>query len=209
MIFTELYGLFRRCLEIPYTRVDNSGDYAVEKIGNTLYIYLEKSNGREDWKNNIDFPVKAYKDMDGGIWYAHRGFLRVWKSIEPHVSAYILDPTVESIITVGYSHGGGLAVLCHEYLWYNRPDIRDNIYGYGFGSPRVIWGIKKEEHGIRWGNFTVIRNIDDVVTHAPPALFGYFHVGEILKIGESGKYSGVDAHRPESYLAELKTLSKA
>ena len=205
----ESYNIFERCLEIPYTRVDTSGDYAVEKIGNTLYIYLEKSNGREDWKNNIDFPVKAYKDMDGGIWYAHRGFLRVWKSIEPYVSAYILDPTVKSIITVGYSHGGGLAVLCHEYLWYNRPDIRDNIYGYGFGSPRVIWGIKRKEHGIRWGNFTVIRNIDDVVTHAPPALFGYFHVGEILEIGESGKYSGVDAHRPESYLSELEAFLKS
>ena len=200
----NLYGLFKRCLEIPYTRVDNSGDYAYERIGNTLYIYLESSNGKEDWKNNFDFPAKPYKDMEGKIWFAHSGFLKVWKSIEPHIKKLILDPTVEGIETVGYSHGGGLAVLCHEYVWYNRPDLRGRIYGYGFGSPRVIWGLKKREHNIRWESFTVIRNTDDIVTHAPPALFGYFHVGSILEIGEKGKYSSIDAHRPESYLTELK-----
>ncbi len=205
----NLYDLFKRCIEIPYTSVDNSGDYATERIGNTLYIYLEKSNGREDWKNNLDFPAKPYKDMEGKIWFAHSGFLKVWKSIEPHIEALALDPTVKSIVTVGYSHGGGLAVLCHEYIWYNRPDLRNSIYGYGFGSPRVIWGLKKREHGIRWENFTVVRNIDDVVTHAPPALFGYFHVGRIFEIGKRGKYSGLDAHRPESYLDELKSLTEA
>ena len=205
----NLYGLFRRCLEIPYTRVDNSGDYAYERIGGTLYVYLEKSSGAEDWKNNFDFPVRAYKDMDGGIWYAHRGFARVWKSIEPYIKPHALDPTVEEIVTVGYSHGGGLAVLCHEYVWYNRPDIRENIYGYGFGAPRVIWGVKSARHLSRWERFTVIRNIDDVVTHVPPSLLGYFHVGTLLEIGQRGKYSQIDAHRPESYLSELKTLSNA
>ena len=204
----SLYELFKECLEIPYTRVDNSGDYAIKRIGNTLYIYLEKSNGREDWKNNFDFPAKPYKDMDGKLWFAHSGFLKVWKSIEPHIAESVSDMDIEGVVTVGYSHGGGLAVLCHEYIWYNRPDIRDNIYGYGFGSPRVIWGVKKREHDIRWENFTVIRNIDDVVTHAPPALFGYFHVGRIFEIGSKGKYSSIDAHRPESYFYELEALLK-
>ena len=55
----NLYDLFTRCIEIPYTRVDNSGDYAVELVDNTLYIYLESSNGQKDWENNLDFPVKA------------------------------------------------------------------------------------------------------------------------------------------------------
>ncbi|MBQ9744155.1 MAG: hypothetical protein IJW19_03430 [Clostridia bacterium] len=200
----NLYDLFVRCLEIPYTCVDNSGDYAVERIGNTLYIYLEKSSGAEDWKNNLDFPIKAYKDMDGGIWYAHRGFLRVWKSIEPYVGRYIFDPLVKSIVTVGYSHGGALAVLCHEYIWYNRPELRKNIYGYGFGSPKVIWGPKKQGHLARWENFTVIRNINDIVTRIPPSILGYHHVGSVLEIGAKGKYSSGDAHRPESYLNELE-----
>lgn len=204
----NLYGLFKRCLEIPYTRVDNSGDYALERIGNILYIYLESSNGKEDWKNNFDFPAKPYKDMEGRTWFAHRGFLKVWKSIEPNLADSVFNMDIESIVTVGYSHGGGLAVLCHEYVWYNRPDLRDSIYGYGFGAPRVIWGIKNREHGKRWDRFTVVKNIDDIVTHAPPALFGYFHVGKILEIGERGKYSEIDAHRPENYLAELQMYNE-
>lgn len=204
----NLYGLFKRCLEIPYTRVDNSGDYALERIGNILYIYLESSNGKEDWKNNFDFPAKPYKDMEGRTWFAHSGFLKVWKSIEPNLADSVFNMDIESIVTVGYSHGGGLAVLCHEYVWYNRPDLRDSIYGYGFGAPRVIWGIKNREHSKRWDRFTVVKNIDDIVTHAPPALFGYFHVGKILEIGERGKYSEIDAHRPENYLAELQMYNE-
>ena len=102
----NLYDLFAKCIEIPYTRVDNSGDYAVELVDNTLYIYLESSNGQKDWENNLDFPVKAYKNMDGTVWYAHRGFLRVWKSIEPHLKPYLDDSIVEKVIVTGFSHGG-------------------------------------------------------------------------------------------------------
>ena len=200
----DLYTLFERCLNISYNHVQNAGDFATERIGNTLYIYLESSNGQEDWKNNFDFPAKAYKRMNKTVWFAHRGFLKVWKSIEPHLTRLILDPSLESIVTIGFSHGGGLAVLCHEYVWFNRPELRKNIYGYGFGAPRVIWGLRRRRIKERWDNFTVIRNIDDIVTHAPPFLFGYYHVGSLLKIGERGKYTSIDAHRPDSYLNELK-----
>jgi len=41
------------------------------------------------------------------------------------------------------------------------------------------------------------------VTHVPPVLLGFRHVGEVVKIGEKGKYSPVKAHYPGSYLAEL------
>ena len=34
----------------------------------------------------------------------------------------------------------------------------------------------------RWAKFTVIRNNNDLVTHCPPALFRFCHVGKILKI---------------------------
>ena len=200
----ELYTLFERCLNKEYIHVQNSGDFAVEREGDTLYIYLECSNGSEDWKNNLDFPAKPYKRMNKTVWFAHRGFLKVWKSLENYLKPYILDSSVKNIITVGYSHGAGLAVLCHEYVWFNRPELRKNIYGSGFGAPRVLWGPRNKRIKERWERFTLIRNIDDVVTHAPPFLLGYFHVGNMLKIGERGKYTSVDAHRPESYLCELE-----
>ena len=199
----KLSELFKRCLEIPYTQVENSADYALEREGDTLYIYLECSHGETDWLNNFDFPAKPYKRMDTYNWFAHRGFMRVFKSIEPYIADCVSDLSIKRIITVGYSHGAALAVLCHEYVWYNRPDIRSAIEGYGFASPRVIWGWLPHTITKRWDNFLVIRNLNDIVTHLPPKVLGYTHVGTMLEIGEKGKYSSTDAHRPENILSEL------
>lgn len=202
----RLCELFRRCLDADYVHTPNSGDYATERIGGTLYVYLEHSDGDVDWKNNMDFPARPYKRMGQTVWFAHRGFLKVWKSIEPYLADKIADPAVGKIVTVGYSHGAALAVLCHEYVWYHRPDLRESIEGYGFGCPRVIWGKRRDDLMERWKKFTVIRNLDDIVTHLPPTFLGYTHIGEMLEIGEMGKYSPADAHREENILAELKKM---
>jgi len=198
-----LCRLFKRCLNIPYTHVENSGDYALERMGEHLYVYLECSNGIEDWQNNFDFVAKPYKNMQGDF-LAHGGFVKVWKSIVDHISPVILDQRYKKITIVGYSHGAALAVLCHEYAVFHRFDIRDEIFGYGFGCPRVIYGRKTAVHEQIWKGFTVIRNIDDMVTHLPPSVIGFFHVGKMLEIGEKGKYSRIDAHRPQNILRELK-----
>lgn len=194
-----LESLFKRCISINYTHIKGAGSYAYEIIGDTLYIYFEKSNGALDWKNNLDFPARAYK---GCGCFAHRGFLRVWKSILPYIKDIISISHFDKIIITGYSHGGALAVLCHEYIWFNYPYLRDYLKSFGFGAPRVIWGFLGEKRH-RWDTFTVIRNVNDLVTHLPPALFGYRHVGTLLKIGSKGKYSMVDAHRQENILNEL------
>lgn len=200
----RLSELFYRCLHIPYTHTENGADYATERFGKTLYVYLEGSNGLIDWKNNLDFPATPYRRMGSTVWFAHRGFLKVWKSVEPHLSPLILDTDINRISVVGFSHGAALAVLCHEYVWYHRPDLRQTLQGYGFGCPRVIWGARSEKLRERWENFVVVRNLDDLVTHLPPALLGYYHVGTLLEIGKRGQYSRIDAHRPENILAELQ-----
>ena len=199
----RLSQLFDRCVHRSYIHVENAADYAIDRVGDALYVYLECSNGIEDWKNNLDFPARAYNGVGSVAWLAHRGFVRVWKSVEAHVSRYLLDASVKHVVIVGYSHGAALAVLCHEYVWYNRPDLRDSIEGYGFGCPRVLWGWRRRCVCRRWERFTVIRNLDDLVTHLPPALLGFFHVGRLCEIGERGHSSPVDAHRPESIYAML------
>ena len=55
---------------------------------------------------------------------------------------------------------------------------------------------------------TVVRNIDDIVTHLPPKILGFTHVGKMLEIGKRGKYSSVDAHRPENIMRELLEYEK-
>ncbi len=195
--------LFEKCLHTSYLHSPDGGDYATERIGSTLYIYLEHSDGDEDWKTNMDFPARSYQRMGKTAWRAHRGFLKVWKSMEPYLADAIADASVQKIVTVGYSHGAALAVLCHEYIWFHRSDLRDVIESYGFGCPRVIWGKQRSDLQKRWENFTVIRNFDDIVTHVPPVFLGYRHVGKMLEIGEMGKYSAIDAHREENILKEL------
>ena len=198
-----LSELFSVCLNVPYSQVGRSANYAIRRQNDTLYIFFEGSNGKNDWKNNLDFPSKAYKRMGKTIWFAHRGFLRTWKELEPFLAKEIADDNVHKIVIAGYSHGGALAMLCHEYVWYHRPDLRAHMEGYGFGAPRVFWGAPTAKLKIRWRKFTVIRNIDDFITYLPPAFLGFCHVGSILKIGERGKYSSIKAHFPENISREL------
>ena len=203
-MYPKLYNLYQLCLNANYIHVEHDGDYAIEREGNTLFLFLEWSDGGADWSNNFKFFAKPYKHMDTK-WRCHRGFLRVWKSIEPYVKEQLLDSTVEKIVIVGYSHGAAVAGLAHEYVWYNRPDLRENgLFTYAFGAPRFFWGIMTKSLKERWKNFTPIRNINDLVTHVPPALFGFRHVNKVLTIGKKKKYNCIDAHRPESYLEELK-----
>ncbi len=194
----KLSTLFYNLTHIAYLHKENGLDYATRVVGETLYIYFQDSDGALDWKNNLDFPARMY-----GTFFAHRGFLSVWEVAKEYLKEEILNTGWQKIVVSGYSHGAALAVLCYEYIWQVRPDLRGKIEGYGFGCPRVLWGVKTREHRRIWQGFTVVKNIDDLITHLPPFIFGYFHVGKILEIGQKGDYTMIDAHRPESYQREL------
>jgi len=194
----ELSQLYALCLRVPYSRVGQNANYALRRQGETLYIFFEDSEGLRDWQRNLEFSARPY-----GEYLVHRGFLSVWQDLEPILALPIADRSVGKILIAGYSHGGALAALCHEYAWRIRPDLQDTLEGYGFGSPRVIRG-RKGESLRPWEHFTVVRNRGDLVTHLPPASFGYTHVGSMLQIGRLGKYSPIEAHYSENYLKELK-----
>lgn len=145
------------------------------------------------------FRKKPYKGMDVP-YRVHRGFLECWKEIEDIIIQRATEMVVDEvnheayyrwdkIIIVGYSHGGALAMLCHECIWYHRPDIRHNTKTIAFDGPRVYgwYWIKKALRG-RWSNFRLLRNSSDIVTHVPPAIFAYTHVGKVIKIGKDEKW---------------------
>ncbi|MBR3894337.1 MAG: hypothetical protein IKJ35_04220 [Clostridia bacterium] len=200
-----LLDLFRDCLSQNYNEVENSGSFAAERQGDSLTIFFESSRGSMDWLNNLDFAAAPYREMDP-IWRCHGGFLKVWRSIRPHLETSVLDPSVKRLRTVGYSHGAALALLCHEFVWYHRPDLQPTLDGFGFGCPRVLYGCLPPEVALRWDRFYIIRNLDDLVTHLPPRALGFCHVGNLIEVGKDGKYSPIDAHRPKNYLAELEKL---
>ena len=214
----KLSWLFKKCLnaEKNYIHVEEDGSYLLQRNGSTLFLLLQKSNGKNDWRNNFDFPAKPYHDMPV-TWKAHRGFVRVWKAIEPYVADAIMDPTVKKIVTVGYSHGAALAALAQEYIWFNRPDIRDNCFSYAFEAPRVFCGVRiPKKLKERWANHLVIRTANDLVTHVPPLLFGFKHVGSMLKLPlteatgmkKHRKLDCINAHYADNVLTAIELYEK-
>lgn len=200
----KLSDLFSRCLSADYRHVEDGASYALSRTGSTLTVFLEHSNGAVDWCNNLDFPARAHLRKGKRAYFCHRGFLRVFFSLLPYVENAVGSKLFRRIECVGYSHGAALALLLYEYIWEMRPDLReDGLFGWGFGCPRVLWGLYTPAFLARFHRFTVVRNLDDAVTHLPPAVLGYRHVGEMLTVGERGRYTAVDAHRPENIAAEL------
>ena len=202
--------LFDRCLAAKYIHTAEGGDYAIEVEDGIIYLLFQWSAGAVDWKNNFDFPARSYKRMND-VWYCHRGFLRVWKAMRDEIEAKVAEiidaePLIYGFKCVGYSHGAALALFATEDMAYHY-GVTYWVNGYGFGCPRVVWGIIPKAVNHRLARFTAVRNIPDIVTHVPPALFGFHHTN-ILKIGERGKYTAVGAHYPQAYQEELQKIDE-
>lgn len=200
----EMKDCFLKCLKAEYIHVDNDGDYAFEESrdGKTLYLLFQWTRTAYDWISNFDFVAKPYKDMEI-TWKCHRGFLRAWKSIEPHIKELVKNEKYKAIKIAGFSHGAAIATLAHEYVWFNRPDLRskenpDGITGYGFGCPRCYfssilpWKKMPQELAQRWVRFYPIRNLTDLVTHVPPRIFGFRHVAPVVQLGRTDKWQIID-----------------
>ena len=211
----SLESLFKRCYEANYTHVNEDGDFAIQREGSTAYLLFQCTNSKTDWFHNFLFFAKPYKEMDI-TWRCHRGFLCVWKSIEPYLIDTILDKSIKQFVIVGYSHGAAIATLAHEYVWYNRPDVRENgLIGYGFGCPRCYFGIFGVKRSLkeRWKNFYPVRDLNDLVTHLPPVIFGFRHVNKVLKLqnkhySKHVKLKCINAHYPDNYIKACKEYDK-
>jgi len=205
----ELKTLFKKCLGASYTHTAADGDYAIELEDDTLYLLFEWSDGKEDWKNNFRFPAKPYKHMEHA-WFCHGGFLKVWKAMRTEIEDKVAEllsshSKIGKVVCVGYSHGSALAVLATEDMEYIYGKSYE-VSGYGFGAPRVLWGIVPEDVKKRLRRFTSVRNIPDLVTHVPPMLFGFRNAGTLVKIGKTGKYSPIKAHYDSAYITELNAM---
>ena len=119
--YTELYNLFNRCLTAEYVTVSNGADIGFQSEGDGLYIFFEKSDGLEDWINNLSFCVQPYGEMEHP-WRCHGGFLRVFKSTREAINEALSDKKIRSVTLVGYSHGAALALLAQDGI-----DVEDII----------------------------------------------------------------------------------
>lgn len=144
----------------------------------------------------------------------HCGFLAAWKEVEDIIIEKIINPEYQNIVIVGYSHGGALAAFCHECVWFYRPDLREKgLVTYAFEAPRIYAGFKvKKELQERWAHCYIIRNNNDIVTHCPPSIFCYCHVGNIIQIhGDLSQVKNrlpkcIKSHYPQSVYDGLKDI---
>ena len=144
--------------EVDYRFIENSRQ-------GILYVLFEPSEGKVDWVVNFAYARKPYKDMKIG-YKVHGGFLESWRLIKDAIGTKVKQKGADGaykwkkVVVAGYSHGGALAALCHEFVWYEREDLRANgLVGYSFDGPRVYAGFwVKKELKERWRTFTVFRN---------------------------------------------------
>ena len=190
-------GLFNLCNARPWKTVGRDTQYKVVVDESTVILAFAPSSSKQDWKDNFNFPVRPYRNMPVG-WLAHGGIVRAWKAARDQIVADVASQLEGKRLWItGYSHGGALAVLAHEWFEYNALAPSSVI----FGAPRVLW-LPPGRVRDRFATVTVVRNRGDVVTHLPPWLFGYRHVGLISNIG-SRWYPSIRAHFPEDYLNKL------
>ena len=202
---TRCEALFEECNKDEiYKQARGAVNYAFIRDGyRRLIIYFEPSDGKLDWRNNFAFKKRPYKDMKVP-YKVHGGFLKCWKAVEDKVIDKVLEKRSngayrwQQVTIVGYSHGAALAALCHECVWFHREDLRGGrLLGIGFEAPRVYGALKvKKDLAQRWDNFYVVRNGRDIVTHAPPRIFGFTHVGKIVKTTPAHKAGCIEAHTP-------------
>lgn len=167
-------------------------------------LYLQPSNGREDWRNNFDFRAVKYND---GVdeYLVHEGFLRCWLSAKEVITQEAYNRIV------GYSHGGALAVLAHKD-YRNRFGLQPETHT--FGGPRVL---KTPDPYVRAKLSQVRRylNKHDIVTQVPFCSMGFEHIGEKHVLPSKARWrdatrydklTWITGHTPSMYRGNLEEV---
>lgn len=174
--------LFKDIKSAKYKTVGDSVDYCIQVLDDRIRLLFECSNGQRDWVNNFDFPIKPYKHQENTLLY-HRGFARAYNSAKDIIMAELIplmSQHKDKVVEVsGWSHGGALAVIAAEDIYYRTGEEVSLIT---YGAPKVCYGQKTRKRLIESCFFAVqLANNNDIVPLQPPFLF-YCHVNKI-KIG--------------------------
>jgi acetyl esterase/lipase len=117
----------------------------------------------------------------------------------------LVDSNPKEIILVGHSAGGAMASLAFIDIKHLYPDTPLNAVT--FGMLRVF-----NAEGDRWystyrDNFIRVVNGRDPIPNMPPVLFGYRHIGRLVRTGSRPfwKIYSIKDHHP-GYSDELEEL---
>jgi len=169
-----LYSLFKKARSADWSEANAYNvQWSVEHHEGVAYFFVRETSGLDSWlKVNLRFAPKGAT--------VHRGFDRAWKSIRDEVVGALKGS--EKVIAAGFSKGGGIVTVAHKDLQAIFPAVRT----YAFGAPRVFtWrGWRQNRDSFDQLKRVYVRG--DAVTHLPPLVLGFRHVGEGEAMGILG-----------------------
>jgi len=184
-----------------------------------LVIAFEGSDGKGDWRDNLDFKKVKPKSIDlGSKALVHEGFERQFQEAWPIILKELLEKKYigfRKILVTGHSLGGALATRTSVQLAKHFEGAL--VYCVSLGAPRV--GNHAFAKGFAKHVFKSYRIVNDMdsVCKVPPAWFGFWHVDKEIEIGSMSWYeyplhpvlwwtgNPLD-HYPEKYQSGIKRL---
>jgi triacylglycerol lipase len=205
---TRAKSIFQRAgLDSTFVKVDSTDCYIAWQ--DTFAIVAFRGTEPDEWGDVLTDAMIALVPWQAGK--VHLGFKKAIDTIWPRLE---LEPNAlaagRTIWFCGHSLGAALATLAADRYAKTRGVCT-------FGCPRVgdrafatAFGAKLAGRSLRYVNH------NDIVTHVPPPLFGYKHVGEgrfIARDGTIAPNPPVLAHffaelfgRPETLLENIDGL---
>lgn len=184
----------RICLR-AYEKDNNHRPYIIELDSEEKIVYVGFTGTDQfvDWIFNLNFKKVNWSKYDSQV---HAGFSWLFSIIEVSLSRDLRLLSGYKIIFCGHSLGGAMATLASSKYCHRTLSL------VTFGSPRV--GCAKFKKGIEKEVQLIVRvtNVLDPVGYLP--LFGYSHIGKSFPL--ITKNLGLEAHRMEEYLAEMKEI---
>jgi predicted lipase len=160
------------------------------------YIILLGSNEMKDWiKNFLYFKKRIPYEGTNPKIKVHGGFMDMYLKVREEV---LLEAEFSSkpLIVMGHSLGSALATLASLDIEYNTKIKPDVLFT---GTPRVgnKYFVKSFNNRLPC-TIRVVRG-NDIVSHVPPRIFGFDHVGKLKKIGNKKSLHFIRDHFIQYY----------
>ena len=168
----EVYEMIRNA---SFTKSGDDVDWTVivDEQYQHVWLVFEESTTDCDWKNNLKFPVKLYKNQESCI-RAASGWGDAWKScndliMETFIAEVKKHPNFTPAIC-GWSYGGAISLLAAEDFYFRT---KKKVSVITFGAPKPLWGKKTQEYVRSCCSYVAQwAHVNDCVPAMPP-LPGY------------------------------------
>jgi hypothetical protein len=195
-----LYERFQECIEQDWRGSEGGVRFKVIRTGNLACVFFQYTYTATQVLTDIDFLPKLYKN-EPEPWRVHGGFGKAFKSFID-ANKQLFDGLTD-IECIGYSYGGAIATLFHEWVWF-QDNLGPIIRTFTFGAPDVCWMPSKSVKA-RFDNLYNINVRGDIVPELLPHAFpGFQHVGHSILIGDRPAFPSWERHG--AYAEELKRI---